>query len=369
MEKLRAGVIGLGFIGMQHVDAIMRVPQAQLAAVSSGSAEKARAVSERFGAAKHYDSWREMIADPEINVIHNCTPNALHDEINRAAILAGKHIYSEKPLSGSAALAREMTLLARRQGVAAGLNHQYRLNAAVVEMRARLQKGMAGRPLAMNGCYLQESGSRETDWNGKMENTGIARALSDIGIHWVDTAAFVLGQPVAEVMADLHTHYPVRVDADSARHEMTTEDSAFVLVRFADGTPGQLTVSKAASGHKNDLRLDLWCEGYSMAWEQETPDRLFIGEKDVGFETVYMNPRLCQEETRPFITAPMGHMMGWPDALRNAVQAFYASILDGSYRNETQLYSTFRDGFAGMAFVEACLRSAKERRWAEVERF
>ena len=106
-----------------------------------------------------------------------------------------------------------------------------------------------------------------------------------------------------------------------------------------------------------------------MAWEQETPDRLFIGEKDVGVETVYMNPRLCQEETRPFITAPMGHMMGWPDALRNAVQAFYASILDGSYRNETQLYSTFRDGFAGMAFVEACLRSAKERRWAEVERF
>ncbi len=369
MEKLRTGVIGLGFIGMQHVDAIMRVPQTRLTAVCGVNAEEARAVSERYGIEKYYGSWREMIADPDIDVIHNCTPNALHDEINRAAILAGKHVYGEKPLSESAAQAREMTLLAREHGVAAGLNHQYRLNAAVVEMRARFMSGKAGRPLAMSGCYLQESASREDDWNGKMENTGVARALNDIGIHWVDTASFVLGQPVAEVMADIYTHYPTRIGEDGSRHEMHTEDSAFVLLRFADGTPGQLAVSKAANGHKNDLRLDLWCENYSMAWEQETPDRLIVGEKGVGTETVYMNPRLCMEETRPFITAPMGHAMGWPDALRNAVQAFYTSIADGSFRNETQRYATFRDGFAGMAFVEACLRSARDKRWTEVERF
>ncbi len=363
MKKYRAAVIGLGFIGPLHLDAILRVPQAEIAAVCDANSDALRRQAERLGANAVSD-WKALIADPSIDVIHNCLPPALHDEVNRAALLAGKHLYCEKPLSLTAASAREIALLAEKQGVRAALNHQYRMNAAVREMRAQVQKGMAGRVLAVTGCYLQESAVRANDWSSRMENTGISRTLSDIGTHWADTACCVLGQPIARVFADLHIHHPVRTDSKGTAHVMDTEDTGFILVRFQDGTPGEVTVSKAACGHKNDLRLSVWGDQYSLEWEQEQPDRLRRGIQGVGFETVYMNPKTCQEETRPFITAPMGHVMGWPDALRNAVQAFYDSLADPKAPFPC---ATLRDGFSHLAFVEACVRSSKENRWVEVE--
>ena len=363
MKKYRAAVIGLGFIGPHHIDALRRVPQAEIAALCDQDPAALRLHAQRQGVPAVSD-WREIIADPKIDVIHNCLPPGLHDEVNRAALLAGKHLYCEKPLSLTAAAAREIAQLAEKQGVRAALNHQYRMNAAVQEMRARVQKGLAGRVLAVTGCYLQESAVRDVDWSSRMANTGIARALSDIGTHWADTACCVLGQPIAKVMADLHIHHPVRTDSEGKAHAMDTEDTGFILVRFAGGTPGQLTVTKSAAGHKNDLRISVWGDQYSLDWDQEQPDRLLRGIQGVGFETVYMNPRTCQEEARPFVTAPMGHVMGWPDALRNAVQAFYDSLADPG---APAAYATLRDGFAHMAFVEACVKSSREKRWAEVE--
>lgn len=367
MKPLRAAVIGLGFIGPQHVDAIRRVPFALPVALCDTNADHVRAACEQCGVSRGETSWQALLSDPDIDVIHNCTPNAMHDEINRQALLCGKHVYSEKPLSMSRAAAHELYKLAGERKLAAGLNHQYRMNAAVQEMRARLSRGLAGRPLMATGCYLQESASRETDWSHRMENTGVSRTVADIGVHWADTACAVLGEPITEVFADFYTHYPSRVDANGSRHPMTTEDTAFILVRFQSGLPGQLIVSKAANGHKNDLQLNIWCEEYGMEWRQELPDRLILGKKEIGFETVYMNPRTCQEEVRPYVTTPMGHVMGWPDALRNSVTAFYNAIADGSYLSGSMQCASFRDGVLGMAFIEACARSSRERRWVEVE--
>ncbi len=368
MGKLRAGIIGLGFIGKLHLDALRRVPYAEIIALCDADSQTTKDLCKQHRIICACTDWRTLMADPRVEVVHNCTPNCMHDEINRCALLAGKHLYSEKPLSGSASQARSMLELAVRQGVAHGLNHQYRVNAVVQEMRARLQKGLAGRPLMAYGCYLQETASRQTDWSPRMENTGPARTLNDIGVHWVDTAECVLGQPIKDVMADLIVHHPVRTGADRRMHAMTTEDTALILMHFMDGTPGQLLVSKAANGHKNDLRLLVACEAYEMEWRQEEPDRLYLGLKEEGTETVYMNVRTCQEEVRPFITTPMGHVMGWTDALHNALSVFYDAILNGSYQNSKQTYATFEDGFRGMAFVEACIRSNRERCWVEVER-
>ncbi len=366
MKTYRAAVIGLGFIGPMHLDALRRVPQAEVTALCDTDPRAVLPLAERFHA-KAYTDWRDAVKDPEVDVIHNCLPPALHDEVNREAIENGKHIYCEKPLSLTAQNARMIALLAQERGVRAGLNHQYRMNAAVQEMRLRVLKGLTGRVLAVNGCYLQESAARHDDWSTRMANTGIARAISDIGTHWADTAECVLGQPITRVFADLHTHYPVRTDDQGGRHEMDTEDTGFIIVRFADGTPGQVAVSKSACGHKNDLQLDVWAENYSITWQQEIPDRLILGRKDTGFETFYMNKRTCLEETKKYITAPTGHMMGWPDALKNAVQAFYDSLEDESGA-ETP-YADLRDGFRHLAFVEACVKSSREKKWVEVEQW
>ena len=163
MKKLRAGVIGLGFIGPQHIDGLRRVPSVEVTAVCGRNEENLRAVQSRFDIPHAYADWRELIADPTVDVVHNCTPNALHDEVTLAALSAGKHVYCEKPLSSSAAQARVLWRLAVEKGLAHGLNHQYRPNAPVQEMRARLKNGLAGRPLMAYGHYLQESGSRGDD--------------------------------------------------------------------------------------------------------------------------------------------------------------------------------------------------------------
>ncbi len=364
MKRYRAAVIGLGFIGPLHLDALSRVPEAQIAAVC----DRDRALTDQYAAlygVKGYDSWRELVVDPGIDVVHNCLPVALHDEVNEAVLKAGKRLYCEKPLSLTAEGAARVARLADEKGLRCGLNHQYRMNAAVQEMRSRVRAGLPGRILAVNGCYLQESASRGDDWSSRMENTGPTRAIGDIGTHWADTAVSVLGQPIKAVFASLHTHFPERTDAEGKVHTVETEDSAFILVRFADGTPGQLTVSKAANGHKNDLRLDVWGENYSMAWAQEEPDRLTVGLKGVGFETVYMNPKTCREDVRPYITAPMGHVMGWPDALRNAVRAYYRSL--GDSISEVP-YATLWDGVDRLRFAEACVASDRLGRWVEVQK-
>ena len=213
MKTIRAGIIGTGFIGKLHIEAIMRIPGSTITAVCHHSGERLNAVKEQFNITRGYEDWRDLIDDPNVDVVHNCTPNHLHDEINRAAIMAGKHVYSEKPLSLNASNAFELYRLACEKGVAHGVNHQYRLNAAVQEMRERINGGECGRILFVRGHYLQESHAQKTDYSKRLiPETSPARALADIGTHWVDTVYCVTGKRIASVYADMHTHHPVRID-------------------------------------------------------------------------------------------------------------------------------------------------------------
>lgn len=369
LRHIRIGVIGVGFIGALHIEAIRRVAGTEIAAISVRNQSALSGAMDRFCVEKGYTDWRDLIADPNIDAVHNCTPNSLHDEVNRAAILAGKHIYSEKPLSTSAAMAKDLWQLAVRQGVAHGLNHQYRLNAAVQEMRARVKSLDCGPVLMVRGEYLQESMVTNDYIASKMDPLlGPTRALSDIGTHWMDTACCILGQPIVSLMADLHIFHRSRIDPVTLeKHEMKTEDSAFVMMRFADGTPGLMTVSKVSSGHKNDLTLCVDASVYAMSWRQEEADRLVLGYRHAASELLYMSPHTVAPEVRPYVLSPAGHAMGWSDALRNAIFAYYESIWNGTYQQESQPYATFESGFRGNAFAEACLRSSDEKRWVSVE--
>ncbi|HML46302.1 MAG TPA: Gfo/Idh/MocA family oxidoreductase [Clostridia bacterium] len=368
MRTFRVGVVGAGTIGVQHIDALRRVPGVQVYAVCDANAQRAEEVRAQWDIPVACDNWKDLIEDPQVEAVHDCTPNALHDAVNRAAILAGKHIYSEKPLSTSAAEALALWRLAVEHGVAHGVNHQYRLNAAVQDMRARVASGDAGRVFMVRGHYLQESNAIPAPgiWRTGALG-GVSYALADVGIHWMDTACCVLGKRVEAVCADLQTVHESRTDASGATEAARLEDLASVLVRFEDGTPGVLTASKISLGHKNDLSLSVDAAHYGMRWDQESPDRLWIGHRTHGNEEIYMCSRLAREEAKPYISAPAGHTMGWSDALRNAVAAFYASVRSGDYARQPQPYATFEAGYLGTAFVEACLKSHKERRWISLE--
>lgn len=368
MAKLNCGIIGYGFIGKYHYEALRRLPSIHVRAVCVHDASKIESLMESLDVDYVTDDWRKLIEDPDIQVIHNCMPNHMHDELNLAAIKAGKHIYAEKPLSLTAKGAKECLDAAVEAGVAHGINHQYRMNAAVLEMKARLDAGKGGQPLYVSGQYMQESVARRTDYTKRrIPETSPARALLDIGVHWADTAAFVLGSPIKKVYAKMYTHYPVRTDPATGRKiEVHSDDTTCVMVEFENGTPGSAVFSKTMLGHKNDLVVTVSGEQAEYTWRQESCDHLYIGNRETGNEDVYVDAQFSDSAVTPYIAMPAGHVLGWQEAEKNAIQAFYASITDGSYKTEKLSYATFESGVHGNCFVEACLRSAAEDRWVEL---
>jgi len=369
VKSLNVGIIGIGFIGPHHIDAIRRIPGAKIGAICDPDEEVLRTARERYCIEQGYLDWRDLLADTQLDVIHNCTPNHIHDPVNRLAIQSGKHIYAEKPLSLSAQSAKELWQSAVAANVAHAVNYQYRMNAAVQEMRARIRSGESGRTLFVRGQYLQESHARKTDYTRRLiPETSPARAIADIGSHWVDTACCALGMPVTAVFADMHTHHPIRIDPQTGNPiAISSDDTTAVLLRFVDGTPGMMLASKVASGHKNDLVVTVDGELCEYSWEQQLPDRLYIGRREAENGELFMNRVGVLPSSLPYISTPGGHVMGWSDALRNSISAFYCAIWENSYQHRAQPYATFEDGWRANVFIEGCIRSSQEHRWIELD--
>lgn len=365
MEKTKVGIIGMGLIGKAHMDALRRIPQVEIVALCEPDPAVAQAQAEKWGIPQWYTDHRELIASAGVDAVHDCTPNAAHNDVNRTAIDAGKHLYAEKPLSDTARDAYEIWQRADRAGIVHGLNHQYRMNAAVQEMRTRVQSGDAGQIFLVHGRYHQQSGLYATDYGWRMTEGGLSCGLSDIGTHWVDTARCVLGKRIEKVFATVRTIHPVRTKPDGTRVQVQTDDLSCVLMQFEGGSQGVLTVSKVSAGHMNDLAIGMDGQHYSMYWEQESPDRLSIGYKRQPNIALQLSPALASPAAADLVTLPGGHPLGWNDALLASMREFYAAVR-GDISPSAMRCATFADGFAGMAFVEAALESNRTGQWATV---
>ena len=368
MKKINVAIVGMGFIGKLHYDALRRLPFVHIRTLVVHKEQDIPAVRDAFDADIVTACWQDAVADPQIQVIHNCTPNALHDAVNLAAITAGKHIYAEKPTSLTSEGAEKILRAATEAGEAHAINHQYRMNAAVLEMRGRIRNAEAGRPLYVGGHYLQESVARATDYTPRrIPETSPARAVLDIGVHWADTASFVMGVPIKKVYAKMYIHHPVRTDPTTGKAiHVRSDDTTAIMVEFADGTPGSALFSKCMLGHKNDLAVTVSGDKREYAWYQERCDLLYVGNRETGNEVISMDKAVVLPETSAYLFTPAGHAPGWQDAQKNAMLAFYRSIEDGSYLTGNVPYATFADGVMGNRFVDACLTSAKQDKWIDL---
>jgi predicted dehydrogenase len=160
MTKIKTGIIGTGFIGPAHVEALRRLGFVDVVAVAERGQELADAKARALSIPKAYGDFRQLLADPEIQVVHNCTPNHLHFEINQAIIAAGKHVVSEKPLAMNAVESRELVRLAKDAGVVNAINFNYRYMPLVQQAHQMCSdasaNGEVGRILAVHGSYLQD---------------------------------------------------------------------------------------------------------------------------------------------------------------------------------------------------------------------
>ena len=379
MKKIRSCVIGLGFIGKQHIETIRRIPNTEVVAVADANEELAKAAADQLGIPRYTADYHKLLEDSEIDVVHNCTPVSLHYPISKDALLAQKHVYCEKPFTINVGQAQELTALAQNSGCLAALNFNYRQNAMVWEMQARVHKGELGRIFSINARYLQDWLLYETDTDWRMNPSlgGASRAISDIGSHLFDTIQVIANKKIVAVNAKLLTVYPVRKrfekkggtfsSASGTNFEpisVTNEDEAFIMVKFEDETYGTCRVSQVCAGRKNGMVIEVEGSRCSLEWQQERPDKLWIGRRDAPNEILYADKAFLSQKAGELSYLPAGHPLGWQDALKNAIEAFYTDIRLNKALQPS--YATFADGAYVMRIVDACLKSDSAGRWMEV---
>jgi predicted dehydrogenase len=376
---LRAAVVGTGFVGVLHVEALRRLGVEVLGVVGS-SPERARAKGLTVPLPEPYDSFEALLADDRIDVVHLTTPNHLHYEQAKDVLAAGKHVVCEKPLALDSAQSAELLELAEGSGLVHCTNFNVRFYPQCQEARALVADGRLGDVWNVHGGYLQDWLLLPTDWNWRLEpeKGGELRAVSDIGSHWLDLVQFVTGRRVVEVVADLATTIPVRrrpvgevetfATADEVEREdvpTSTEDVAHVLVRFDGGSLGSAVVSQVSAGRKNSLRFEVDGSLGALAWDSERPEELWLGHRSRPNEVLLRSPALLEREAATRTTLPAGHAEGFADTFKELYRAVYKAVAAGGMPDEPD-FPTFADGHRENVLAEAVLRSARERRWVEV---
>lgn len=382
MAEIAAAVVGTGFIGVVHVEALRRLGIPVLGVVGS-SVERAHAKADALRLPV-YPSFEAMLADPRVSVVHITTPNYLHVPQVKAAIAAGKHVVCEKPLALTAAESAELVRLAEAAGIVHAVNFNIRFYPLCQHARALVQSGEIGAPRIIQGSYLQDWLMLPTDWNWRLEPGlgGELRAVADIGSHWLDLTTFITGEQVSAVMADMATFIPVRkkptrpidtftgkeVEAvDTVDQPIHTEDYASILLRFASGARGVLTVSQVSPGRKNRLSFEIDGVRSALGWDSERPEELWLGRRDSASGILLRDPALLLPAARGSSDYPGGHAEGFPDTFKQLYKAVYRAVAAGG-PPATPDYPTFADGHEELLLGDAILLSARESRWVNIER-
>ena len=379
MHEIRTALIGTGFMGRTHAEAIRRLGSVEIAAVASSDEPRAREFADRNGIGRATGDYRTILGDASIDAVHVLTPNALHREIALAALEAGKHVVCEKPLTVSPAEARDLVAAAERAGRANCVEHNLRYYPLVQQARQMIAAGELGEVLIAQGTYSQDWLLYDTDWNWRADAkmNGPLRAMGDIGSHWMDMIEHVTGLRITAVCADLATFHHTRkmprgaVEtfggklAGNGEYEsiaVDTDDFGAVMLRLGERARGVFTVSQVSAGRKNHLRFEIFGTKKGLAWDQERPDELWIGERNRPNRLLLKDPSLLAAGAASYADYPGGHAEGYPDTHKQVLTRFYRKVADPSAPVD---YPTFADGLRIMQLLECVQRSARERSWLE----
>lgn len=373
-----AAVIGTGFIGTVHVEALRRLG-VDLRGVVGSSPDRGAARARALGVTRAYASLEEVLADPAVQVVHVTSPNAAHYGQVKQILAAGRHVVCEKPLAMTSAQSAEMADLARASGKVAAVCYNIRFYPLNQHARQMVAEGGLGDIRLITGQYHQDWLAKAGDWNWRLEGDkgGALRSVGDIGTHWLDLVTFIAGEKPVAVLADLATFLPRRqrpvgpVETFSAAKgatqevAVTTDDAALILLRFASGARAALTTSQISQGRKNSLRWEIAGSAGSAAWDSETPDHLWLGHRDGPNQILQRDPSLMNATGAAAASLPGGHVEGFADTFRALFAQVYRDVAAGG-RQAGSSWASFADGHFEMRFCDAVLASARSGAWVDI---
>ena len=378
--RIRAAVIGTGFMGRVHLEALRRIANVDVVTIAGTSLEKAKALGAGYGVGNATGDWRAIMTDPGIDAVHITTPNDSHFPIAKAAFEAGKHVLCEKPLALSVAEARTLTELQAARKLRGALCHNLRFYPMVQQIRAMREAGELGDILVVQGTYSQDWMLYESDWNWRVEPavSGASRVMADIGSHFFDMAEHLTGLKVNSLCSDWQIFHPTRRQpktggetfsgklgpaSESVEKKIETEDFGATLFRMGPRARGAMTASQVSAGRKNGLVMEIYGTKAAVTWRQEQPEELWIGYRDAPNQILLKDPALMREAARGMADLPGGHAEGYPDTFKKLFRLFYASIAHPDARAD---YPQMADGLRQMNILAAELESNRRHAWVDV---
>jgi predicted dehydrogenase len=359
---VRAGIIGAGFMGGVHAQAI-HASGGVLSRVADHTAEGARAGASRLGARHVSGSVAELISASDVDVVHICTPNVTHADFAHLALAAGKSVICEKPLATAVSDTQRLADQAAYYGAVAAVPFVYRYYPSVREARARIADRQAGDLWLLHGSYLQDwlASASDTNWRVDPALGGGSRAFGDIGVHWCDLMEFTTGHKITRLTAKTSTAFAQRVSGDDMA-PVGTEDGATVLFETDRGAAGSVVVSQVSPGRKNRLWFSFDGTEASYSFDQELPDSLWVGGRGENRIVPRGPDTFTSVAARNLSFLPAGHPQGYQDCFTAFVKEVYAAV-----RGEApEGMPTFDDGHRAAVLTEAVLDSAKNHSWVEV---
>ncbi|WP_249962067.1 Gfo/Idh/MocA family protein [Histophilus somni] len=375
MKKVRVGLIGTGYIGRCHAIAYAQAPtvfplEAELVLeyLAEITPELAQQKAQEFGFNRSTGDWRDVVSDPNIDVVDICTPNFLHKEIALAAIANGKHVYSEKPLALTAVDAKIMYEAAKKAGVRTLVGFNYIKNPTTQLAREIIERGEIGEVIHFYGTHNEDYLASDTtplDWHCVREKAGLG-ALGDLAAHIVQMSQYLVGSDIEKVIGDMETVVKERPNPQNLAEclPVENEDQATAMVRFANGCMGTIETSRIACGRKMGLTYVITGTKGTISYTQERMAelKLYLHDEDParqGFKTILTGP--LHADYRNFCVSA-GHGIGFNDQKTVEIR----DLVNG-LANNRNMYPDFEEGFKVSRILDAIAKSCQEKRWINVE--
>lgn len=371
MNKIGIGLIGTGFMGKAHAFGYRAaavtfpgLPEVDLVAIADVNAASAATAAKQYGFRKSTGNWKDLLADPEINVISITTPNALHKDMALAAIAAGKHVHCEKPLAPVVADAVQMMAAAEQKGTITQVGYNYIKNPVLKRAREMIEAGELGTIYDFRGIHAEDyMADPEGPYSWRLDPSGGPGVIADLGSHIIGMARFLLG-PITDVTADVETVITSRpVPGTAERKTVVADDIARMLIRFGRGCGGSIEASWVSTGRKMQLEFEIYGSKGSLLFTQERFNELhFFKAADdrryAGFTKIESGPQYA-----PYLNfcVAQGHQLGFNDLKTIEMAEFLAAIAAGQKSSPD-----FREAVEIQKVVDAAIRASKARSWMKI---